>query len=190
MSDHFSKLPGVTPSDTEGKKQWFCLRSQPKHEHIAAAHLRKIEGVEVFCPRIKYKKATRTGPAWFTEALFPNYLFAKFDPEPHKVQVRYTSGVCTILRFGMSEAYVPEETILSLRQGLDDTEIRVIPEVPEVGDQVTIASGAFRGLLAVVRQVMPAKERVRLLLDFLGRPQEVDLAYSEVVLPGGEARKR
>ena len=41
---------------------WFCLRSQPKHEHIAAGHLRQIEGVEVFNPRIRFTRPTRVGP--------------------------------------------------------------------------------------------------------------------------------
>ena len=33
--------------------QWYCLRSQPKHEHIAAAQLRRSMGIEVFCPRVR-----------------------------------------------------------------------------------------------------------------------------------------
>jgi transcriptional antiterminator RfaH len=41
--------------------EWFCVRTQTKREHIAAGHLREIEGVEVFCPRLRYRKATRRG---------------------------------------------------------------------------------------------------------------------------------
>ena len=33
---------------------WFCLRTQPKREHIAAACLRQIPEVEVFCPRVRF----------------------------------------------------------------------------------------------------------------------------------------
>jgi hypothetical protein len=32
---------------------WFCVRSQPKHEHIAAAHLKQEPGIEVYLPRIQ-----------------------------------------------------------------------------------------------------------------------------------------
>ncbi len=59
------------------ERAWYCLRSQPKHEHIAAAHLRLLEGVTVFCPRIRFKRATRQGLVWVTEAMFPGYLFAR-----------------------------------------------------------------------------------------------------------------
>src|SRR6185312_13830264 len=58
---------------------WFCLRTHPKHECVAAAQLRQEANIEVFLPRIRFKRATRCGPAWVTEALFQNYLFAKFD---------------------------------------------------------------------------------------------------------------
>jgi transcriptional antiterminator RfaH len=160
---------------------WYCLRSQPKHEHIAAATLRKIEGVEVFCPRIRLRKITPRGAVWFVEALFPNYLFAKFDLTPLKLHVQYSQGVSSILKFGSRLATLPDQVIQDLRHEMDHEEIRVIPEIPEVGSKVKIAEGAFKGITAVVHEVMPAKERVRLLLDFLGRPTEVQLNFKEVV---------
>ena len=64
---------------------WFCLRAQPKHEHIAAQHLKKLPGVEVFCPRVRFQRATRRGKVWFTEAMFPNY--AKEYHEEHHERV-------------------------------------------------------------------------------------------------------
>lgn len=160
---------------------WYCLRSQPKHEHIAAATLRKIEGVEVFCPRIRLRKITPRGAVWFVEALFPNYLFAKFELTPLKTQVQYSQGVSSILRFGDRLASIEESVIDELRKEMNHEEIRVIPEIPEVGSKVKIAEGAFKGITAVVREVMPAKERVRLLLDFLGRSSEVQLSFNQVV---------
>ena len=37
------------------------------------------------------------------------------------------------------------------------------------GAEVTVAEGAFLGSSGVVLRVMPAKQRVQILLDFLGR---------------------
>jgi len=174
----------ISPLDSELSETpaiWYCLRSQPKHEHIAAATLRKIEGVEVFCPRIRLRKITPRGAVWFVEALFPNYLFAKFELTPLKTQVQYSQGVSSILRFGDRLATVDEQVIQDLRKEMNFEEIRIIPEIPEVGSKVKIAEGAFKGITAVVREVMPAKERVRLLLDFLGRSSEVQLSFNQVV---------
>src|SRR5580704_14219005 len=79
---------------------WYCLRSQPKHEHIAAAHLRLLQDVTVFCPRIRFKRATRQGLVWVTEAMFPSYLFAHFELAEMHRQVRYAHGVTDIVQFG------------------------------------------------------------------------------------------
>lgn len=42
---------------------WFCVRARPKHEHIAAARLREA-GLEVFLPRLRFKKGSVRGPVW------------------------------------------------------------------------------------------------------------------------------
>src|SRR5262249_43854978 len=81
-----------------GRVAWYCLRSQPKHEHIAAAHLR-ILGVNVFCPRIRFKRKTRLGIVWVTEAMFPGYLFARFELAEMHRKVTYAHGVSGIVRF-------------------------------------------------------------------------------------------
>jgi transcriptional antiterminator RfaH len=38
-----------------------------------------MEDVEVFNPRMRYTRAMRYGPVEVTEAMFPNYLFARFN---------------------------------------------------------------------------------------------------------------
>src|SRR2546426_5844758 len=96
--------------------KWYCLRSQPKHEHIAAAHLRQIEGVEVYCPRVRLKKSTRRGLVWFTEALFPNYLFAHFHLRSFLARIRHSQGVAGIVRFGDRYPEIPPATLDELRR--------------------------------------------------------------------------
>ena len=32
---------------------WYCVRTKPKHEHIAAGNLARQAGLEVFCPRLR-----------------------------------------------------------------------------------------------------------------------------------------
>ena len=41
------------------KAAWHVVRTRPKGEHIAAGHLKKYAHLDqVFCPRIKFEKAT------------------------------------------------------------------------------------------------------------------------------------
>jgi transcription antitermination factor NusG len=51
------------------------------------------------------------------------------------------------------------------------------------GDEVTVLDGPFKGLRAVVTRIMPAKERVAVLLDLLGTQREVEVTLGRVV-PG------
>ena len=168
---------------------WFCLRSQPKHEHIAAAHLKKMEDVEVFLPRVRFQRATRQGLAWVTEALFPNYLFARFDWHTSLRQVQAARGVSGVVHFGERWPAIEESVIAELKQAVGADELHTISAVLQPGDEVEIAEGAMRGLRAVVTRVMPAKERVAVLLEFLGRQTTVEVPANFIVKEG-DARER
>lgn len=160
---------------------WFCLRAQPKHEHIAAAHLQKEPNVEVYLPRIRFRRATRRGPVWFTEALFPNYLFARFDLAACLRGICHTRGVRGVVHFGDRWPVVPEAVIEELRASLGADRVHVIHEELQPGQAVQIAGGVFHGLRAVVTRVMPSRERVAVLLEFLGRQTRVELPGAALI---------
>src|SRR5512137_7046 len=105
-----SPFPPLIPTPA-----WFCLRTQPKHEHIAAAHLQQDSDIAVYLPRIRFKRATRRGPVWFTEALFPNYLFARFDLAACLRRVCHARGIRGVVHFGDRWPIVPETVIDELR---------------------------------------------------------------------------
>jgi transcriptional antiterminator RfaH len=165
---------------------WFCLRSQPKHEHIAAAHLRGRESVEVFLPRIRFRRSARRGPVWVTEALFPNYLFARFDWQKSLRLVRHSPGVSGVVHFGLRWPTIPDDVIHQLRASLGKEEVHIIPMEVAPGDRVKITGGSFHGFDAVVTQVMPSQKRVALLLDFLGQQATVKVDLERVIKEAGQ----
>lgn len=160
---------------------WFCLRSQPRHEHIAAGHLQKIEGVEVFNPRLRFVRNTRLGPATVTESMFPNYLFARFDWERDLNRIHYSPGVAGIVHFGNKWPTIPDAAIEEIRRVLGTGGVHVISNGVAPGDEVNVSGGAFHGLAAVVMSVMPGKDRVLVLMDFLGRQTAVEVGMRSVV---------
>ncbi len=168
---------------------WFCLRTQPKHEHIAAAHLKQEADVEVYLPRIRFKRSTRQGPVWFTEALFPNYLFARFDLPLCLRKVQAARGVRGVVHFGERWPAIPDEVIQQLRASVPADQVHVIVEELKTGDAVRISGGAFHGLEAVVTRAMPGRQRVGVLLEFLGRQTMVEVEKEAVVLEKGGRRR-
>jgi len=163
---------------------WFALRSQPKHEHIAAAHLRKDAGVEVFLPRIRFRRASRRGSVWVTEALFPNYLFARFDWMHDLRRVTHARGVSGVIHFGNRWPTIPDASIAELQARWRSEEVYCIPDTLATGDMVKVVSGPFQGLLAVVERPLAARQRVAVLLDFLGRQTSVEVEPKHLVRDG------
>jgi transcriptional antiterminator RfaH len=166
---------------------WFCLQSQPRHEHIAAAHLRQTGAAEVFLPRIRFPRATRRGKVWFTEALFPGYLFAKFDWRASLRQVRHARGVRGVVHFGERWPTIPEAIIAELRRAFGESELRTLGAQFAPGDEVQIAEGPLRGFKAVISGVLPGTARVAVLLDFLGQQTVIEFPAHSVV-KAGDAR--
>src|ERR1035437_7816973 len=156
---------------------WYCARTKTKHEHTAAANLRRNLGLEVFNPRLRSERATFRGVIKrVTEPLFPCYLFVRCALEERLDQVRHTSGISSIVNFGGRIPEVPEAVIQELRGCFGTEEALDVDTCPGPGGGVTANSSALFGMQAVVLRAWPAKRRVEILLEILGRqtPMEVD----------------
>jgi len=160
---------------------WFCLKAEPKREHLAAAALRRRFAIECLSPRLRFRKLTQRGPIWFVEAMFPGYLFAKFVYSTQHRAVESSHGVRGIVRFGERLATLPEHTVMALQSKAGAEELVTIDSSPKIGQPVHIVEGPFQGFEVVVTQVLPAKERVRVLLDFLGRSLEMEVPTGKVL---------
>src|SRR5690349_20174197 len=119
---------------------WACLRTHPKHEHIAAAQLSHIAGVEVFNPQLRLERLTRRGRMRSTESLFLDYLFARFVVATTLERVRYTPSVKSVIQFGERIATIPNEVIEELRQTLREYAGTIFTDAPLEGDEVEISS--------------------------------------------------
>jgi transcriptional antiterminator RfaH len=175
---------------SSGSEGWFCVRTHPKHEHIAAAQLRIEPDIEVFLPRIRYRRSTRCGLAWVTEALFKDYVFARFDLGIALRRVQSSRAVRGVVHFGHRWPTVPDAAIAELQKAMGGEDMRVVEDTLQPGDTVQIASGAMHGLQAVVTRVMPAKQRVAVLLDFLGRQTAVELDRRALTFVAKEESQR
>lgn len=167
---------------------WYCIRSKPKHEHIAAKHLRRLKNLEVFNPRLRMRKVTRRGPAWVTEALFPNYLFARFPFHQMLDDVRFAQGVSSVVGFGGQYPEVPTEAIEDLRRNFPADDLKVADELPCEGDTITITIPAMFGWSGKVLRSLPARQRVQVLLEMLGRTAMVELSAKDVIVEGRAVR--
>ncbi|NBZ95769.1 MAG: hypothetical protein EBR40_04980 [Proteobacteria bacterium] len=185
------RLPDIIPIMSEQQTNpspfwdellWYCVKTKPKQEGIATRLLRAELGLEVFCPKIRFKRARSTGVAWVNEAMFPGYLFVRFVyPELYR-RIAATSGVAKTLSFGGAPCVVEDSIVEDLRRHVADGEtVEISAEIRE-GEEVKVVEGPFMGVKALVTRVLPARERVAILLSLLGQEREIEVS-SKAVLP-------
>lgn len=161
---------------------WYCARTKPKHEVLAASSLRSHLQLEVFNPQLRSIRSTIRGSVRVTEPLFPGYLFVHCVLRDHFSDVCHTSGVNSLVRFGLRIPQVPASMIEDLRLAFDASEMLDCCEPLMPGVAVTLASGPMHGMSATVLRVMPAQQRVQVLMDFLGRPTPVEVSRHELIV--------
>lgn len=161
---------------------WYCLLAQPKREHLAAQVIQREAGLTTFCPRLAYVKMTARGRVRFVEALFPGYLFVQIESLAAVYrQLRAIKGVREVVQYGQRVPTVPEALIRQLQARLVADAVFELPEPGlQVGERVRVLTGPFAGFEAIINELKPARERVALLLEFLGETRLVDVAPDQV----------
>ena len=160
---------------------WYCARTKPKHEHIAAANLRKNLNLEVFHPRLRIERATRRGVMRVSEPLFPCYIFFRCIIEEKLGEIQRTNGVNTVVHFARRIPKIADAVIEELKECFEGEETMTVKDRLSPGDEVVVVDGAFRGMCAFVLRVMSARKRVQVLLDVLGRPTPAEVDENSVV---------
>ena len=173
-----SKVNAPAPQDAllSGELLWYCVKARPKQEGVATRLLRQELGLEVFCPKIRFKRARSTGVAWVQEAMVPGYIFARFIYAELYRRVAATSGVAKTLSFGGRPCVLEESIISDLRLHVGDGELVEIASDIKEGEEVRVVEGPFLGIRALVTRILPARDRVAILLSMLGQEREVEVS--------------
>jgi transcriptional antiterminator RfaH len=161
---------------------WYCARTKPKHEHFAAAHLRKNLNLEVFHPRLQVERATQRGVMRVLEPLFPGYVFVRCVLHECLDEIQYANGIHSLVHFGNHIPTVANSIVEELQECFPAEDTMIVRDSIAPGDEINIGEGAFAGMRAHVLRLMPARKRVQVLLDVLGGPTPVEVDRHSVVL--------
>ncbi|MCS7222282.1 MAG: transcription termination/antitermination NusG family protein [Anaerolineae bacterium] len=158
---------------------WYALHTQP-HRELQVAHLLFVREVEVFLPMVPMRHR-RLGKV--DRPLFPCYLFARFDLDVLGLSpVRWTPGLRCVVAFDGRPVAIPDEVIVRLQERVQA--VQAAGGLPshqfQPGERVLIVDGPLRGLEAVFQGPMRPSERVRVLIEFLGRLAETEVPLDSV----------
>lgn len=166
-----------TVLDSRFNQAWYVVHSKPRQELVALENLLR-QGWHAWLPQFKVatvgKRSVRKPDILALEPMFARYLFVRpAHGEQSIAAVRSTFGVSTLVRFGDQLATIDHRSVCNLAQlelaqrQLDNRQLTPL----QPGVAVQIVSGPLTGLKGLVS--MNLSERVIVLLDFLGRQQEI-----------------
>ncbi len=159
---------------------WYCLHTEPRQENKIALVLQRELELEVFSPRIRFRRMRAGRPLWATEALFPGYLFARFDYFERRRQINALPGVTRVVQFSDQPTPIDDSIMAELRALVQDNETVEVTADPQPGSEVIVTGGPMQGLRVLVTRVIPARQRVAILLELLGTAREVEIERDRV----------
>lgn len=154
---------------------WYALFTKPKAEaQVARALLDR--GFDIFLPMLPPRSNGRSQP------LFPTYLFLRCDLSTLPIdEIQWLPGFRSILAFEGKAAVVPDKAIAIIREGLAEIDARGgLGHGFHPGDVVVIDSGPMSGLRGIFQGPMGAAERVKILVDFLGATNRVEVPADQL----------
>ena len=161
---------------------WYVAHTHVHAEAKAAFHLAR-QGFATYLPRYRKKRRHARRVDTVAASLFPRYLFVSFDPGVHLWRsIHSTIGVSHLVCNGDMPALVPSNIVADLRACEDEQGFVHLQQGPRFapGDRIRVVDGAFDACLGLY-EGMADNDRVRILLDLLGRKVRVSLDVDAIV---------
>jgi transcriptional antiterminator NusG len=186
----------AAPDVPASNKHWYVVKVQSgREESIKDAVERrvKIEGLEEYFGQIvipvekvvemRHTKEGKAQRVTRSRKLYPGYLMVEVEYNDRILYLfRETSGVGDFVGGGMNKAPVPmsaREVDKMLHKKTDEP-TKVKPPSVEPGDRVKVVKGPFAGMEGEVKEILSAKDKVRVELTVFGRPVPVELEFWDV----------
>ena len=97
--------------------------------------------------------------------------------------MQYARGVSYVVRRKEIPVPVPPQVMIEIRIISPDGILQIPDQPHKVGDSVRVISGLFQGDEGKVTQLVPARQRVKVLFEILGRATEVEIDEDTVDFP-------
>jgi transcription antitermination factor NusG len=138
---------------------WFAVRTRVRHEALVDELLRQ-KGFEVFYPKCEVERVWSDRRKVLERALFPGYIFCKFNPE-ERLRLLCTVSVISVIGDGTRPIPIDPEEFTAIRQ-IVTSKVKSEPFVGEVsGREVLIEKGPLAGLRGII---VKAKNSCRLVV--------------------------
>jgi len=157
------------------KKNWLVATYKTNEVRRVESNLLN-QKFDYYLPKITTKKINSNPKV---EVLFPGYIFVNASLENYSV-LKYTKGIKNIIKFGDNISYLSSEEIEAMKKVEETSKIDPVVSQIQIGQDVMIAKGSLSGSIVKVCS-LPSKERVGVLLSFLGSVRRVTIQEKDLI---------
>lgn len=158
---------------------WYLVHCKPKGEECAAYVLRNQLGLRIYLPQvIRHVRGIRR-----SSFFFPGYLFVQADLGEVKLSsINSAPGVIRLLDFGGGPQRVPAALVQDIQERLDRLNASggLATHNFKPGEMVRFKSGPWKGAEAIFVGPATPAARVQVLLDLLGRQNELRVEVEDL----------
>lgn len=169
-------------------KQWYILHVYSGQEQKVMELIKNriastlpSEEVEIIIPTKKVSKLSKKGTITVEKKLYPGYLAIQMESNEDLIKlVSQTPGVMSFGGKGRQPQLITEEEVNRMFGYIKPEPGKNI-EVPFMkGDTVKISAGPFVDFTGIVEEIYSDRERLKLMVNILGRQTPVEVSFFEV----------
>ena len=157
------------------KKNWLVATYKINEVRRVESNLLN-QKFDYYLPKITTKKINSNPKV---EVLFPGYIFVNTSFENYSA-LKYTMGIRNIIKFGDNISCISDEEIEAMQMAEETSKIDPVASQIQIGQDVMIAKGSLTGSIVKVCS-LPSKERVGVLLSFLGSVRRVTIPEKDLI---------
>ena len=157
------------------KKNWLVATYKIKEVRRAENNLLN-QKFDYYLPKITTKKINSNPKV---EMLFPGYIFVNTSFENYSA-LKYTMGIRKIIKFGDNISCISDQEIEAMQMAEETSKIDPVASQIQIGQNVMIAKGSLKGSIVKICS-LPSKERVGILLSFLGSVRRVSISKKDLI---------
>lgn len=135
------------------------------------------QNFDFYLPKIRIKKINSKPK---NEVLFPGYIFVNTCSENYG-SLKYTMGIKSIIKFGNNIAYISNKDIKAIEEVEQASKLHPVVSKIRVGQDAFISKGSLKGNIVKICS-LPSKERVGVLLSFLGSMRKVNIPIKNLII--------
>ena len=152
---------------------------------IALYKINEVKRVEANLSSQKFKyylpkiTTTKTNSNPKVEVLFPGYIFINTSPENYSV-LKYTKGIKDILKFGDQISSLSSDEIKAMQMVEKTSKSTPLVRQLKIGQDAFVKKGSLKGNIVKICS-LPSKDRVGILLHFLGSVRRVLISEKDLI---------